>query len=160
VRLQPAAHGFDNLGVGGPDLGSDLAGKPLGVAFAGRESLKKSPATLTHDVGEHRAELDVGGLKGLVDALDVAGLLAGQLLAGAGEIAQRLLLHRGHEAGPDEAMGQQIRQPHGVIHVGLAARHGLDVVGVGQNQFEGLRQHGPDRLPVPPVASMATHVTP
>src|SRR3712207_8996593 len=43
-------------------------------------SLKKSPATLTHDGGEHRAELDVGGLKGLVDALDVAGLLAGQLL--------------------------------------------------------------------------------
>src|SRR3954471_16090685 len=77
VRSEPAAHGLDHLGVGGPDLGPDQAGKALGVAFAGRERLKKDPATLAHDVREHRAELDVGGLKGLIDALDVAGLLAG-----------------------------------------------------------------------------------
>ena len=42
MRLQPAAHGFDNLGVGGPDLGSDLAGKPLGVAFAGHPDLRRT----------------------------------------------------------------------------------------------------------------------
>ena len=35
VRGQPTAQGFDNLGAGGPDLGSDLAGKPLGVGLAG-----------------------------------------------------------------------------------------------------------------------------
>src|SRR5919112_281179 len=66
VRSEPAAHGLDHLGVGGPDLGPDQAGKPLGVAFAGRERLKKDPSALTHDVREHRAELDGGGLKGLV----------------------------------------------------------------------------------------------
>ena len=47
---QPAAHGLDHLGVGGPDLGPDQAGKALGVAFASRERLKKNPSALTHDV--------------------------------------------------------------------------------------------------------------
>jgi hypothetical protein len=45
-------------------------------------------------------------------------------------------------------MGQQIRQPGGVIHVGFAPRHGLDVVGVGQHQLKVPRQDGPDRFPV------------
>src|SRR4051812_27979522 len=81
VRSEPAAHGLDYLGVGGPDLGPAPAGKLLGVASARRERRKQDPSALTHDVREHRAELDIGGLQGLVDALDVAGLLAGQLLA-------------------------------------------------------------------------------
>src|SRR5215204_3411474 len=63
---QPAAHGLDHLGMGGPDLGPDQAGKPLGITFAGCERLKQDPSALAHDVREHRAELDVGGLKGLV----------------------------------------------------------------------------------------------
>src|SRR3954462_1822563 len=96
---QPPAHGLDHLGVGGPDLGPDQAGKLLGITFASDKRLEEGPSALTHDVGEHRAELDVGGLKGLVDALDVAGLLAGQLLAGTGEVAQGLLGERGHEPG-------------------------------------------------------------
>src|SRR3954468_12482605 len=133
---QPAAHGLDYLGMGGPDLGPDQAGQPLGIAFARRERLKQGPATLAHDVREHRAELDVGGLQGLIDALDVAGLLAGQLLASAGEVAQDLLGDRWDEAGPNETMGQQIGQPRGVIHVGFAPWHGLDVVGVGQHQLK------------------------
>ena len=106
---QPHAQGLDHLGVRGPDPGPDQAGKLLGITFASGKRFKKSPATLTHDVREHRAELDIGGLKGLVDALDVAGLLAGQLLAGTGEVAQGLLGERGHEARPNETMGQQIR---------------------------------------------------
>ena len=63
----------------------------LKITLASGKRFKKNPAALTHDVREHRAELDVGGLKRLVDPLDVAGLLAGQLLAGTGEVAQRLL---------------------------------------------------------------------
>src|SRR3954469_13521077 len=98
---QPAAHGLDHLGVGGPDLGPDQAGKLLGIAFASGKRLEKGPSALTHDVREHRAELDVGGLKGLVEALDVAGLLAGELLAGTSEVAQGLLGERGYEARPN-----------------------------------------------------------
>src|SRR3954452_25052406 len=101
---QPAAHGLDYLGVRGPDPGPDQAGKLLGIAFASGKRLEEGPSALTHDVREHRAELDVDGLQGLVDALDVAGLLAGQLLAGAGEVAQGLLGERGHEARANETM--------------------------------------------------------
>ena len=78
----------------------------------------------------------------------MAGLVTDQLLARAGEVAPRLLRHRGHEARANEAMGQQIRQPGGVIHVGLAPRHRLDVPGIGQHEFEAVGKHGPDRLPV------------
>src|SRR4051794_3041630 len=76
------------------------------------------------------------------------GLLAGQLLASAGKVAQGLLGDRWYEAGPNETMGQRIRQPRGVIPVGFAPWHGLDVVGVGQPQLKVPRQDGPDRLPV------------
>src|SRR4051812_38452242 len=62
----------------------NFAATPLGVAFAGRERLKQDPSALTHDVREHRAELDVGGLRGFVDALDVAGLLRGSAVCGRG----------------------------------------------------------------------------
>src|SRR3954465_5111773 len=62
-RARPRPLGRD---MRGPDLGPDQAGKLLGITFANGTRLQKTPATLTHDVREHRAELDVGGLKGLV----------------------------------------------------------------------------------------------
>jgi hypothetical protein len=37
---QPAAHGLDHLGVRGPDLGPDQAGKLLGITFANGKRLK------------------------------------------------------------------------------------------------------------------------
>ena len=37
---QPAAHGLGHLGVRGPDLGPDQAGKLLGITFANGKRLK------------------------------------------------------------------------------------------------------------------------
>jgi len=47
-------------------------------------------------------------------------------------------------------VGHEVGQPGRVVHVGLAARHGLDVLSIGQDENETIRlaQHGPDRLPV------------
>ena len=46
-------------------------------------------------------------------------------------------------------MCHQIGQPGGVVHIGLAPRHVLDMGGVGQYLFElTIRQNVPDRLPV------------
>ena len=45
-------------------------------------------------------------------------------------------------------MRQQIRQPLRVIDVALAARHILDVLGVGQRQLELALEQMPDGLPV------------
>ena len=62
-----------------------------------------------------------------------------------------LRLRIGHEAAADQPMRQQIGQPGSVVHVGLAARHVLDMCGVGQRQREiAIAQDVPDRLPIDP----------
>ena len=47
-------------------------------------------------------------------------------------------------------MGQQIGRPHRVVHIGLAARHVLDVHRIGKHQLERLGENRPDRLPIDP----------
>ena len=85
----------------------------------------------------------------LVDALDVAGLLAGELLAGPGQLPQGLHLRRGREARSDQSVGNKVGQPCGDFHVRFAARHRLDVLSIGQHEYDiRLAQDGPDRLPV------------
>ena len=76
------------------------------------------------------------------------GPLAHELLAGAGQRAQLLHRHRRHEAGANEAVRQQVGQPHRVVDVGLAARNVLDVRSVGQHQLEVPFEHMPHRRPV------------
>src|SRR5262245_61844554 len=67
----------------------------------------------------------------------------------------------GHEASADQTVRQKIRQPCGIVHVGLAAGHVLDVLGVGQNQLKlAVAQNIPLRPPVDAVASMAICVVP
>ena len=65
-------------------------------------------------------------------------------------VAQRLHRHWRHKARSDQAMRQQICQPHRVVHVGLAAGHVLDVHRIGEHEFECLGEDGPDRLPIDP----------
>ena len=79
----------------------------------------------------------------------MAAALAHELLAGAQQIAHLLGWLVGHKAGLDQPMRHQIGQPDGVVDVGLAPRHVLDVGGVGQHQFElAVGENVPDRLPV------------
>ena len=77
-----------------------------------------------------------------------AAALAHELLARARQRAQLLHRRRRHEAGADQAVGQQVGQPHRVVDVGLAPGHVLDVRGVGQHQLEVAFEHMPHRLPV------------
>ena len=49
-------------------------------------------------------------------------------------------------------MAHQVGGPLGILDVGLAPRHGLDVMGVGDDQLEVAFQDGMDRLPVNPGA--------
>jgi hypothetical protein len=92
----------------------------------GSHCLDHPPAADAHDVADHRVELDVGFFEGLLNPLDVPGLLARQLLAGAQQRAQFLHLLLGNEARLDQPATHQIGDPHGVIHVRLAARNGSD----------------------------------
>ena len=93
VRREPAPKRLDKLRARGPHPRAHEVGELAWVVLAGRQGIEDDPPALAHDVGEDRAELEVGGLQQLIDALDVTGLLAGQLLAGTGEVAQGLLRH-------------------------------------------------------------------
>jgi len=52
------------------------------------------------------------------------------------EIAQVADRWRRNEARADEPMREEGREPLAVLHVGLSARHGLDVVGIGLDYLE------------------------
>ena len=52
------------------------------------------------------------------------------------EIAQVADRWRRNEARADEPMREEVRDPLAVLHVGLPAWHGLDVVRIGQDYLE------------------------
>jgi hypothetical protein len=56
-------------------------------------------------------------------------------------------------------MLQEIREPLRVLHVRLATRHRLDVLGIDQHERELLFQHIPNRLPVDPRRLHGHHLT-
>jgi hypothetical protein len=104
-----------------------------------------------HDVADHRIQPDVGLGQRLLDPLDIAGLLAHQLLAGAHQRAQVMESLVGDEARLDQSERRQVRDPHRIVHVGLAAGDRFDVAGVGDDQRErALVQYLPDRHPIDP----------
>jgi len=108
--------------------------QPFGVGLLLDQRLDDRPPAFAHDVGQHRAELDVGVFQRLLQPLHVAGLLAHQLLARAQQGAHLLRRRLGHKARADQAVRQQVGQPDGVGYVGLAAGHVLDVCGIGQDE--------------------------
>ncbi len=77
----PPAQGRDDVGPRGADPGAHPAGQGHGFALAPGDRVEDGRPALAHDVRQNRAELDVGRVQELVDALDVARLLADQLLS-------------------------------------------------------------------------------
>ncbi|MCY1533178.1 hypothetical protein D9M68_684910 [compost metagenome] len=123
-------------------------GEPHRVVLAGNDGLEHGAAAVSEDIREHAAQFEVGVFEDFLDAQAVLGDLAHELLAGAREIAQLLGGGRWHEARSDQAVGEQIGNPHRVVDVGLAAGHVADVLGVGQHQLEVALEDVPHRLPV------------
>ncbi len=73
--------------------------------------------------------------------LDQAGAIAD-------ELAQFALLTVGHVAGFQQAMTEQVSDPLRVVDVGLAARYGLQMLRVDQQQLEAFLEQVEYRLPV------------
>jgi len=131
------------------------------VSLAVDQRVQDGAAGNTHDLGQHRAELEVGVLQRLLQPLHVAGLLAHRLLAGARACPQLLRRRPRHKARADQAVRQQVGQPQRVGDTGLAAGHVLDVRGIGgtsvNSPSDSTCQTG---LLWMPVASIATWVQP
>jgi hypothetical protein len=101
------------------------------VGLASHDGIEHGPSAFARHVRQHAAKLEVGVLEHLLDAQRVLRDFPHQLFAGAGEIAQLLYGLRRHEAGADQAVSQQVGNPHRIVDVGLAAGNVADVRGVG-----------------------------
>jgi len=104
------------------------------------------PARHPEDRTGHAGELDIGALQHLDRAVLLARQILGHEPAQPDQIAQFTDRRRWHEARLDQAVADQIGDPLGILDVGLAPRHRLDVMGVGDDQFEVTLQHRMDRL--------------
>ena len=111
-----------------------------------------TPKTSVEDIRRHTRQLDVGCLQQLERAIALARQGLGKGAPMAHEITQLTDLERRHETRPDQAVAHQVGDPFGILHVGLAPRHRLDVVGIGDDQGEMPFQDRVDRLPVDPGA--------
>ena len=100
------------------------------------------------DVAGHAGQLDAGALQQLQHPVALRRPRLDQRPPGAHQLAQVADRRRRHEALADQPVADQLRNPLRIFHVGLAARHVLDVVGVADGQVEVALQHGVDRLPV------------
>jgi hypothetical protein len=93
--------------------------QPTGLT-RGDQGFDHLAARQAHDIGDDRAELDVGILKRLLKTLDMPAALPHQLLARAQQVAHLLGLRVRHKSATDQAMGQKIGEPGGVVRIGLA----------------------------------------
>ena len=82
-----------------------------------------------HHITGYRAQLDVGCLQHLLDAVVDRVSLLHQLSLLTRQIAQLALLAVGNKTRPQKPTLQQLRDPLRVLHVGLSPRHFLDDAG-------------------------------
>jgi hypothetical protein len=119
-----------------------------GVGLAFDEGSEHRPCRDTRDIGGDTGELDVGSLQHFLQTVDDIGALRHEVGALAGQIAQVSLRTRRDETRFDEPMPQQLRQPGGILGIGLVAGHILVVTGVDHPQLEGAFQNVVDGLPI------------
>jgi hypothetical protein len=85
-----------------------------------------------------------------VQPLRLPRTLLDQRLAVAGQVAQLPDRPGWHEARADQAVLDQLADPHRIGHIRLAAGHVLEVLGVQQPALELILEQVVDRLPVHP----------
>ena len=119
------------------------------IGPAGDQPGEHLAARRAEDVGRHRAELDVGALGRLLQAVRLGRPLLHQRCAVPGQLAQLLLGAVGHEL-----VGSSPCRSRSAIHsqsrTSVFSRHRLDLPRVRQAQLEAALQEVPDRLPQAP----------
>src|SRR5712691_506016 len=155
VITHEAAQGESELSPFGAQrtLGKIGEGERVGVAL--NQRLEDRSSCCSRDIARHGAELDVGALQELLDLVNHPRALLQQAPAMARQVAQFPLRPIGDEARAQQSVSQQFRDPFGVLHVGLATRHCLDVLGIDDKQLEieSLEQV----VDWPPVDAAALH---
>jgi len=98
----------------------------------GDQGFQHRPARDPDDVGGHAGELDPGVLEHLVQPLDLPAAFLDLGLAVAGQVAQLPDRAGRHERGTDQPVLDQLGDPGGIGHIGLAAGHVVHMGGVEQ----------------------------
>jgi len=143
-----APQGFDQLFATGFEASFGEIDQSFGVRLSSDQASQDGPATQADDIRHYPGDLDVGVFEGLLNPLSVLDDLSSQLLPSTGQVPHLLDGSCGDEATADQPMGQKVRDPHGVVHIGFSAGHVTDVGGDGEDQFEGTLENMPNRLPV------------
>ena len=133
VRREPAG---ERLAQSRPLLAEQplrVVGQLVGIIDARAQSRQDRAAGFAHEIRDDAPELDLRQLQSLLDPLNMVAALPDQRLAQAGQIAQVPDRAGGHEARPQQATFEQLRQPLAVPDIGLAARDHLDVAGIDQH---------------------------
>ena len=112
------------------------------------QSLQHGAPGNPEDVAGDAGQLDVGRLQELQEPVALGRLALHELAAIAQQLAQLALRRRRNEALGDQPMADQIGDPLGILHIGLATRHVTDMPGVADDEVEMPFQHGIDLAPV------------
>lgn len=124
-------------GRGGPWPPVAEPGENLRVAFALDQGGEHGPARSSEHVADHGRQFQPGVFEQLLQPLRLSGALMDQAGPVADQVAQLADRGRRHEAGPDQAVLDQLGDPDRVGHVGRAPRHVADVPGVEQLGLDG-----------------------
>ena len=148
MLLDPPVERQDQIGALAAQLPSGEIRHRLGRGLALDQRPEHRAAGHAEDVAGDARQLDVGGLQELQEPVAFGRLALHQLAAVAQQLAQLPQRRRRHEALGDQAVADQIGDPLGILHIGLATRHVADVPGVADDEVEMPFQHGIDRAPV------------
>jgi len=107
----------------------------------------QAPGESEH-VTENVAELDIGILENLLNPIVLASLFPDQLFASASQIPEFPDRSVRNKARSDHAVAKEMGKPTAVIGVGFMASAVLDIIGVGQHDFNTVLQNVKDRFPV------------
>jgi hypothetical protein len=121
-----------------------------GVGLACHERIQHHARGLAEDIRDHRRQLEIGILQGFLHAIAGASAFSDQGRARASQVPQLSLPGRWDEAATHQLVLQQISNPLGVAHIGLAPRNRFDVLRIDDEERKGVRQQVLDRLPIHP----------
>ena len=129
-------------------------GEDVRVPFARDQGGEHGPSRDAHDLGRDRVEPDAGIGERLLDPLALRHPGPDEALAVAGEVAQDPDRRRRDEAAPQQAVLEELGEPGGVAHVGLAPGQDPDVTGVDEQELEAALLEG---VPVGSDVRLAPH---
>jgi hypothetical protein len=134
----------------GGDLRAEPATGQLGqrvrVVLPHQQRLQDGPPGLGQQRRGDAGQLDPGVQHHLLQPLDHAGAFLDQGAPVPGQITQLPDRWRRDEAGPNQAVFDHLRDPSRVGHVGLAAGHVVQVLGVDQPHLELVFEQVVDRF--------------